>query len=403
MIISIYGIPRSGKDTFINGVLARNNNSIHVKGSETLNELAIFKYGCKFKQLDEERQKQIRIAFTKRVNDLKKDYQTILVDGHYSFPKQNGYNIVFTEEDLKLYDAFFYLKRTGEEIARNFNSDNKIEYSEYLLSKEKAEEWIEFEIKNMQKQVENSEKDFVVLDSNSLSLDFVCAFNKKSSETAKDIANGIKAFAGGRKVILTDLDKTVSINDLTNDFIEDSSLDPLFPKKIFKGDYYTQYQFWRFHKYLLDSKTYEKSIDYSLSKICLNNNLVRDLEKLKKANCVVALTTGMVDAWRIINEKINLFEEIIGFSKDKNIIITPFIKKLVSKYLSKTNEVMAIGDSIIDLGMILESKKGYLVAMTKLDKRIINAQNRGEINKKIYQPSYSLFKYDFVKEDDIKW
>ena len=60
MIISIYGIPRSGKDTFINGVLARNNNSIHVKGSETLNELAIFKYGCKFKQLDEERQKQIR-------------------------------------------------------------------------------------------------------------------------------------------------------------------------------------------------------------------------------------------------------------------------------------------------------------------------------------------------------
>ena len=64
---------------------------------------------------------------------------------------------------------------------------------------------------------------------------------------------------------------------------------------------------------------------------------------------------------------------------------------------------MAIGDSVIDLGMVLEAKKGYLVSMTKLDKRIIKAYENREINKTIFQPPYSLFKYDFAKEETIRW
>ena len=79
------------------------------------------------------------------------------------------------------------------------------------------------------------------------------------------------------------------------------------------------------------------------------------------------------------------------------------IKKLVSKYLSYHYKVIAIGDSVIDLGMVLEADKGYLVAMTKLDKRIIAQYDKGNINKTLMQPKYSKYKYNFVEEKEIKW
>ena len=404
MIISIYGIPRSGKDTFINKVIAKNGNAFHLKGSETLNELSFNFFDCKFRQLDDVRQEQIRVEFTKHAKELEKKYGLIIVDGHYSFPDGDKYRVVFTKADLELYDAFFYLKRTGEEIIRNFNSDNKKDYSEQLLSSEKSEAWMEFEIRWMQQEIENSDKDFIVLDSDPLSIDYVSNYKKTSRDIAEEIAGLIHKQANGRKVVLTDLDKTVSINDLTNDFIEHSGLDSHFPKVVFKGDYYTSYQFDRFHNYLFNSPNYNESIQYSLNRLVLNEHVINDLSKLKDdGSCVIALTTGMVDAWSIKNNELNLFENIYGCSKNNQIVITPFTKKLIAKHLSQKTDVLAIGDSVIDLGMILESKKGYIVSMTKLDKRIIKAYENGKVDKTIFQPPYSVYKYDFVKEEEVKW
>ena len=403
MIIAIYGIPRSGKDTFINELLNRKSNAFHVKGSELLNELSFKLFNCKFRQLDNNKQEVLRIEFTKQVKALENKYDLIVVDGHYSFPSSDGFKTVFTKSDLELYDAFFYLKRSGEEIIRNYNSDSKKDYSEYLLSKEKSEEWIEYEIRNMQNVVENNDKDFIVLDSDSASFGFVCNFHQTSSSIANDIAKDIKRTANGKNIVLADLDKTISIDDLTNDFIEHSNLNPLFPKIVFKGDYYTPYQFYRFHNYLLDSTNYNDSIQYSLDKMVLNNSLVNDLFNLKKNSCIVAITTGMVDAWQIKNNSLKLFNKIYGFTKTNKVIVTPLIKRLIAKFLSSSEKVMAIGDSIIDLGMILEANKGYLVSMKKLDKRIVSACESGKIQKTVFQPHYSTFKYNFAKEEEIKW
>lgn len=404
MIVSAYGIPRSGKDTFIKQVITKKSgNAFHLKGSETLNELSFKFFNCKFRQLDENKQKQIRIEFTKYAKKLEKKYELVIVDGHYSFPDGDNYKVVFTKADLELYDAFFYLKKSGEEIIRNFNSDDKKDYSEQLLSIEKSEAWMEFEIQDMQQVVENAEKDFIVLDSDSASIDFVCNYKKTAKEVALEVSKSIFAMTHGRKIVLSDLDKTVSINDLTNDFIEHSGLDSLFPKAIFKGDYYTSYQFYRFHMFLLGSLNYDESIHHSLNRLHLNKHVIHDLLKMKDSCCVIALTTGMVDAWSIKNSEMNLFENIYGFSKYNSIVITPLIKKLVAKYLSKNADVMAIGDSVIDLGMLLEANKGYIVSMTKLDKRIIKAYESGKIYKTLFQPPYSEFKYDFLKEEEIQW
>ena len=364
MIVAIYGIPRSGKDTFINEIISRKPNSFHLKGSSKLNEIAYSKYGCSFRELDIFKQDEIRIEFTKYAKELESCYSLIIVDGHYSFPGENGFKSVFTKEDLELYDAFFYLKRTPKEISRNFHNGGKENYASLLLDENKCEEWINFEICNM--------KEVVVL-------------------------------ANGRKVVLTDLDKTVSINDLTNDFIIKANLDSRFPKAIFKGDYYTQYQFYKFHNWLMSVPNYDEAVSFSLKHLVINEYVLNDLYNLKKEACVIALTTGMADAWSKKNQGLNVFDKIYGFGKENQLVITPLIKKLVARYVTSRCETIAFGDSIIDLGMLSESKKGYLVSMTKLDKRIIACNETTQIADNIYQPKYSSFKYDFIKEGEIKW
>lgn len=403
MIIAIYGIPRSGKDTFINGILSKKSNSFHLKGSSKLNEIAHSKYGCSFRELNSSKQEEIRIDFTNYAKGLESSYSLILVDGHYSFPSENGFRVVFTKEDLELYDAFFYLKRTPEEIFRNFHNGDKEDYASLLLNEAKCEEWINFEINNMKTTVEDVEKDFIVLDSDPASSRFVAEFGNKSNECAKRIANETIAKANGRKVVLTDLDKTISINDLTNDFMRKANLDPRFPKVIFKGDYYTQYQFYRFHNWLINVPNYEEAVLFSLKHLVINEYLLNDLYNLKKDACVIALTTGMADAWNKKNQELNVFDKIYGFGEKSQLVITPLIKRLVARYVTLQYKTISIGDSIIDLGMLSETTKGYLISMTKLDKRIVQHNGTMPIGKTIYQPNYSSFKYDFIKEEKLKW
>ena len=185
--------------------------------------------------------------------------------------------------------------------------------------------------------------------------------------------------------------------------IAKANLDSHFPKVIFKGDYYTQYQFYRFHNWLIDVPNYGESVSFSLEGLIINEHVLNDLYNLNKDACVIALTTGMADAWNKKNQELNVFDKIYGFEKENQLVITPLIKKLVARYVTSQCKTIAIGDSIIDLGMLSESTKGYLVSMTKLDKRVIAYNEITPIKKSIYQPKYSSFKYDFIKEGEIKW
>lgn len=400
MIISIYGIPRSGKDTFINEILKK-VNAIHIKGSEVLNRISYTIYNDKFKNLNTNQQNDVRLLFANEVKELSPSYNIVIVDGHYSFPNNHSFSSVFTEADLNLYDTFFYLKRTGEEIARNFNLGDKKEYSEYLLDKNKAEEWMQYEITQLQSIVEKVDKDLIVLDSSIDSIDFVCNYKSTSMEIANRISKEISQLPK-KRIIITDLDRTISINDLTNDFIEREEIDPLLPKKIFSGDYYTQFQFWKFHTLLRRSLSYDESIRYAVNKIQLNKDLILDvLSKKNIATSVIGITTGIADAWNVINQRVGLMDKIYGYNGE--IIVTPLVKKLVVKNLTKEFEVIAIGDSIVDLEMLMNANKGYIISMTKLDQRVIKAYEENKIKTPLFQLPYSIFKYDFFKEDCLRW
>ena len=86
MIISVYGIPRSGKDTFIGKILTGNADAYHLQGSKTLNEIATEQFGCKFRELPASQQNDVRILFTRRAKELETQHNLVIVDGHYAFP-----------------------------------------------------------------------------------------------------------------------------------------------------------------------------------------------------------------------------------------------------------------------------------------------------------------------------
>jgi len=393
MIISIYGISRSGKDTLIKKI-TNCCDAYHLEGSKTLNIISNKKYNLMFKELSQNKQDEIRKDFAKYAKTKENDYEFVIVDGHYSFPHENGYKKVFTEEDLSLYDSFFYLKRSSEEIKRNYNAGDKKDYNSVLTSSEKIDEWIGYEIENMRVEVENIMKDFIIINSDEFAVECVINHKKTSFNIAMEIVKDIQKKNKNKKIILSDLDKTISENDITNNLIDKLRLNLDYTKVIFDNNIYTEYQFYRFHTWLKSSIMYDEKIKTLVNDVIINNDLSNDIKKCKSDYFVIGITTGLDKAWNEINYKFMLFDSIYG--NYNNIPMTPFIKKLVCRLLVQKYEVIAIGDSIIDLEMLKESCKGYLVSWNKIDSRIENMYIEGKIGKDMYQPIYSKCKYNWT-------
>ena len=413
MKIAIYGVSRCGKDYLIEKTVEKmEGNLVHIKGSETLNTLALKRFGIKFKLLDEKSQEILRKEFTILIKDMEKKYENIVVDGHFSFPDGDGFKTVFTQEDLNLYDAFFYLNKSAELIRDNCMRNDKKQFEEFLNSEENINNWKRFEIENMKKEVVSQNKDFIILDdSTTTSAEFISEYIKKDWRTVtitKKIINSLKEkIKNCDEIVLTDLDKTLSIDDLTNDFVKYSNLEGKKIKNIFSGDYYTTYQFYKFHNYLALSKDFNCAVDYAIGKIGYNTALIKELENKKPGTAIIGITTGMADAWNKINKKLKILDSLIGKSTFKidgiDTYITPQIKGMVANELKNLGKkVLSVGDSYIDLEMLTLSHRGYLVAMLKLDKRI---EKRVEYlkDKNIAQLNFNKFKYEKIREVNTIW
>ena len=123
MKYAIYGISCCGKDTFIKMLL--NSGKFpgyeHPKGSETLNLIARDHFGKAFRELSSEDKDFVRTKYAEDVSQ-KKD---IFADGHFCFPKDGRYEVVFTDSDAHCYDAFFYLKAKPELVKERITASEK--------------------------------------------------------------------------------------------------------------------------------------------------------------------------------------------------------------------------------------------------------------------------------------
>ncbi len=386
MKLAIYGVSRAGKDYLIKNVIAHLQETtlltaIHIEGSKTLNTLAQEMFQKTFKSLDESNKNTLREKFTEIVNRKHSEYDLVLVDGHYSFIDGDSYKVVFTEQDEKVYDHFFYLDTPSEMIVE-FSRKSTGEKRNVDITVEQVRNWKKFEKFELDKICNNHNKELVILDEETESsvqfisfwLDsYLSKFCNQTSALSfyKEYKELLKK---STQIILVDCDKTVSINDGTYDFCRYLGIKKEELKSVFRNDRYTSYQFfkvWNLYKKKNPIKI-EESVTLTVQNINLSQS-VFDYLANQKDSVVIGVTSGVFDIWNLINEKYKIFDVLLGNTckSEFEYLVTPLFKKEIASLLrEKGKHVVAIGDSMIDIPMLEAADQGYLIAHEKLNKAV---------------------------------
>ena len=395
MNIGLYGLPTSGKNTLIEKMI--DDKLFHLPGSGTLKKLSQSLLSKNFDRTVEAEKIFLRQKFIKYARQL--SYANIIVDGHYSFMD----NVVYIQDDEEFYDIICYLDTpVNVVIERIQHSEKNKKFSK--LSCDDLNWWRNLEIENLKKHLFMANKEFIILDNNENDLiDFFTLIKNdyfvKSYDIAGTICNNILLKCGNKDIIiLTDCDKTLAKEDMTVKCFDytDNSMNDL--NHIFKDDAYSLYQFWKANKYFsMDSNLLD--MDSIISNISFNTELIDDIKLSKKNNSnifVAGLTSGVYEVWSYINNKYYICDEIYGgnFTKDSTVLISDFVKGYIAKQLKKYGKrVIAIGDSMVDIFMLLEADTGIMYAPDKVRSKLNNIQYTNQL----FQLQYNLPYYNNIK------
>jgi len=405
MKIVIYGVSRSGKDYLIDKIMnSIEENAFHLQGSIILNEISENKYDCKFNNLDDKKKELLRKEFTEIVKIKENQYDVIFVDGHFSFLNDSSFNVVFTDNDKLTYDYFFYLD-TPSEMILEFTKNSLGEKQNLLITEKEIDAWKEFEKKELAEICKNLNKELVILDEDTgQCVEFIKKYISEEGRylrcpeyAAKELIDGI-SFKNDT-IIVSDCDKTISINDITYEFCSQLNIEGNILKQIFKNDRYSIYQFYKVLK-LYSKFSEEKIIDainFVKEKVEISSEIVKDIKQIKNSS-VIGLTSGILYIWQEIDKKEKIFDLLLGtkFKINNSIIITPKVKCEIVKLLKKEGKtVIAVGDSIIDIPMINAANRGYIIIHDKLNDGIKKYVTENNLN--IKQVNYSSFKYENIE------
>lgn len=332
MRIGLYGMPTSGKTFMLDHL-----DYIKVfHGSQMLREI------CPgFDALDDIGKTKARRELATRLLDVNE----FIMDGHYSF----GDQVVFTESDGQLYDAFLYLYVSPSVLADRMRvSERNRKFLSYDLDL-----WQAFEIESLRAYCHNNDKDFYVLDnppgntSDDISdaQEFIRALiNGYSCKSLADrCVDTILTNCKSDTIILMDGDKTLTIEDSSNAVFG-------YTTHLFDGNFYTGYQSWRqskeFSKYRVKTPT--------TMPVAINDRVLSAIN-----DDTFVLTSGHTIVWSYISAQLNV--PFFGGSE-----MSADTKYFVTKGLQRSGKkVIAYGDSMNDYYMLVYADEGYLV--TKKD------------------------------------
>lgn len=328
MRIGIYGLPTSGK-TY---VLSRVDFMESISGSSFLRQ-----YDPHFDeqpdQIKEEDRKAIaRILLTK---------EHFIMDGHYAF----GSNVVFTEDDGRLYDAFIYLYISPDLLRRRMTeSERNHKYLAFDIEK-----WQQDEIAELRKYCHKNDKDFYVIDNppdfSSERIDTIVDFVRSilrgySCKTfARECADVLLTRFDGDTFTLLDGDKTLTVEDSSNRVFG-------YRTHLYDGNFYTGYQSW---------KQFVEFEDYNVPDLDqLPVHINDDVFSAAKTNSVI-LTSGHPKVWKFISDKLGM----ICFSGNQ---MSAETKYFITKYLQQAGKrVIAYGDGMNDYFMLKQADEAYLI------------------------------------------
>jgi len=384
--IAIYGVSRSGKDYLIKHLIKYLNlnssiSACHIEGSSSLNLLSNEKYSCSFKKLSESDKTTIRQEFTSLVNDMDLEHQLVVVDAHYSFIVGDTYQVVLTEQDKEVYDAFFYLD-TPSSLIMLYSKASLGEKKNSTITEIDISDWKSFEKIGLSTVCETLEKELIILDEDTQScISFIECFmnNYEQKYAIKSIAKKLvntffDEIGNKQKVIIFDCDKTVSKNDVTYDYCRSMGIPSNTLKTIFRNDRYTSYQFFKIQNIYAtkDIKVNNKSSLDALDKVILCDDIIQLINDSSDAY-TLGLTSGIYEVWSLVSKKYKLFDNLLGNSRDGDYFVTPSLKKqIVLELQNRKKKVVAIGDSMIDIPMLEVANDGYIIAHQKLNNAVVS-------------------------------
>lgn len=334
MRIGLYGLPTAGKTFILDAV----RNFEVLAGSSLLRTLA-----PDFHALTAEEKTHVR----KQLAEQLKAKDNFIMDGHYSF----GDEVVFTDEDGKLYDVFLYLYVDSAILKKRM--EDSLRNKKYLAFN--VEKWQMLELESLRQYCHKHNKDFYVLDNLgkgyfpdiSLVLEFIdsLAAGYSCVSYARKCVRDILEKTEARMICLADGDKTLTI--------EDSSGVLGYKTHIFDGNFYTGFQAWRHNREMTD---FLRFIDWTcqpFEKLGIHFN--RSVIERIKVPCFV-LTAGHHGIWKEIASELKM-------SMYCGEQMSAETKYFIVKFLQEQGiRIVAYGDSMNDYYMLKQADEGYLIA-----------------------------------------
>ncbi len=380
----LYGLPCAGKDYLLEHLPFL----FHIKGSAWLNDQC----DGKFRSLSSDKQDELRKDFIEYVRTCNKN---LIVDGHYSFPSENGFTKVFTESDGDCYDVFIYMDTPAEIIYERIQSSEKNQiYSQ--ISIEDIKKWKEYEISSLFNEVLVRGKEFLLLDSD---IEEFAEFLKGviehkfllAPEVSRMAADRIMAATTSKIIVLSDGDKTLTVSDLTKSVPVPEDMKR---KGIFDGDKYTTYQFWKARKAHSSLSDLPERINVAVQGAEFYAPLLEDLSHIRGYKVIVS--AGLEDLWALAAEKSGVMDMAIGSDSKGLRNMSQLGKAYLARYLKDAGRtIVALGDNMVDYYMLIEADNGYVIAHAKKNNSL---QNKIRNGTKLKQPASNQVKFEGVKE-----
>lgn len=365
MKYAIYGISYCGKDTFIKKLLesGKFEGYEHPKGSESLNTIALNSFGKNFKELSASEKDDIRAEYAQKLMQK----ENIFADGHYCFPKDGKYEIVFTKKDAECYDSFFYLKAKPEDVKNRIQNSAKNQKFANLSASD-IEAWQKNEISELRDICFKINKDFIILDSDFEStIVFIEAYTtnyrtRNSYQQAIRLAEICKSKASREKIALFDCDRTIVKEDTGTDYFKANGASLEKVKEIFADDIYSQYQFWKYNQL---HKNF--TVQPSTNQFHFNTLVIEKISELRNNGYfIVGVTSGISAIWQQIFREHDIVDLMVSSDETLGITISDFVKGFLVQNISRDHEVFACGDSLTDIYMLeAASMQGVIYAPGK--------------------------------------
>lgn len=333
-----------------------------VEGAKTLQKIANVSKEA-FKDLDRDSKQKARARFLDYLKNLKTP-KTLVVDGHYSFWRENGdFEIAMSDEDFRTYDAVLFLDIDTEELQKRILQRDKKH-----IERESLRCWYEFELLGLQQQCQKHNTFFSVINDD---VYFLARFIE--SLATKDpyllphkvferfYTQYHKTLQKHKKIFLVDCDGTLTKQDSVKEFYKHKEVSHyIIPNAFCNHRFYGFYQFFCLTQRRLEI---EESLFLSICQkvyhhIALYPKFVRFL--CEQEATIVAITAGIRPIYHLLFAQHNI--PFLLVSNDRQSIVSQETKAYFAKALRELGyEVLAIGNGIVDIPMLLNAERGFLV------------------------------------------